>query len=190
MLLESQRRARVESELWWLDQLRGDLQLSVPVATRTPAGEGAISVAVEGMAPPRLCTPFHWLDGRFPSRWLVPWHLEAIGRLTARLHEHSARLRVPAWFDRPTVDQADAQTEEEVARLFTDHLSVEAADVMCEVIRRVRRVQAALGSGSDTFDVIHADIHQKNYLIQGDELRLSTLAPAVGATTSTTWRSR
>jgi Ser/Thr protein kinase RdoA (MazF antagonist) len=61
---------------------------------------------------------------------------------------------------------------------------------MCEVIRRVRRVQAALGSGSDTFDVIHADIHQKNYLIQGDELRLSTLAPAVGATTSTTWRSR
>jgi Ser/Thr protein kinase RdoA (MazF antagonist) len=169
---ESQSRARVQSELWWLDQVRADLTFSVPVAVRTPGGEGVVSVAVAGMAPPRLCTLFHWIDGRFLRHRLMPVHLEAVGGVTARLHQHSAHLRVPAGFDRPSVDQADAETEEGVVRLFTDHVSLAAAEVMREVFRRVRRAQEELGSGPDTFGLIHADIHQKNYLFRDGDVHL------------------
>jgi Ser/Thr protein kinase RdoA (MazF antagonist) len=169
---ESQSQARVESELWWLDRVRAELRLSVPAPVRTPSGEGVVTVAVEGMGPPRLCTLFHWLDGRFLRGRLVPAHLEAVGRLTARLHTLSAHLRVPTWFDRPSVDQADAKTEEAVARLFTHHVSPGAAEVMRAVFRRVRRAQQELGGGPDTFGLVHADIHQKNYLFGNGEVGL------------------
>ena len=169
---EAQSRARVESELWWLDRVRADLHLAVPVAVRTSGGEGVVSVAVAGIAPPRLCTLFHWIEGRFLRHRLMPAHLEAVGRLTARLHQHSAHLRVPAGFDRSRVDQADATTEEGVVRLFTDHVSVEAADVMRAVFRRVRGAQQDVGSGPDTCGLIHADIHQKNYLFRDGDVHL------------------
>lgn len=169
-LSEAQQRARVQSEVWWLDRVRADLHVSVPAAVRTP--EGVVSVGVEGMAPARLCTLFHWLDGRFLRHRFTSAHLEAVGCVTARLHHHSVHLRVPAEFNRPRVDKADAETEEGVARLFTDCVSVEAADVMRAVFRRVRRAQEELGSMPDMFGLIHADIHQKNYLFSGHDVRL------------------
>src|SRR5947209_14684042 len=55
---QAQSRARVESELWWLDRVRTDLNLSVPVAVHTPDGEGVVGVAVEGMELPLLCMLF------------------------------------------------------------------------------------------------------------------------------------
>ncbi|HEX6509745.1 MAG TPA: phosphotransferase [Chloroflexota bacterium] len=169
---ELQSPSRVASELWWLDRLRADIGLAVPVAVRTPTGEGVVSVAVEGVTPARLCTLFHWIDGRFVLHRLMPAHLEAVGTLTARLHRHSEHLRVPAGFDRPTVDAADAETEEGVVRLFTDQFSLESARVMQEVFRRVRRAKEELGSGPGTSGLIHADIHQRNYLFRAGDVHL------------------
>jgi Ser/Thr protein kinase RdoA (MazF antagonist) len=169
---EPPTRVSVESELWWLDQVRADLELAVPAAVRTPAGEGVVSVAVEGMDLPRLCTLFSWIDGRALRHRFRPAHLEAVGRLMGRLHNHSAHLRVPTWFNRPRVDRADVETEGEVVRLFTDRLSADAADVIRTVFQRTRKAQQALGSRPDAFGLIHADIHQKNYLFHGRDVRL------------------
>jgi Ser/Thr protein kinase RdoA (MazF antagonist) len=170
--VENAVRVRVESELWWLDQVRADLDLSVPVVVRTAAREGVVSVAMEGMDLPRLCTLFTWIDGRVLHHQLQPVHLAAVGRLTARLHHHSAQLHVPAWFNRPQVDRADAETEEEVVRLFTDSLAAHAAGVMRKVLQRTREAQEALESGPDACGLIHADIHQRNYLFQDRHIRL------------------
>jgi len=169
---EAQQRARVQSELWWLDRVRADLHLTVPVPVHTPEGEGVVAVGVEGIIPTRLCTLFHWVDGRFLRHRFTSTHLGAVGRLTARLHRHSMHLRVPAGFDRPKVDRADAETEERVAQLFSDSVSGAAAAVMRSVLQRVRHAQHKLGSASDTFGLIHADIHQKNYLFRGRDIRL------------------
>ena len=46
------------------------------------------------------------------------------------------------------------------------------AAVTQAVFQRVRRVQDELGGGPDTFGLIHADIHQKNYLFCDGQLRL------------------
>lgn len=171
-LSADQRRARIQSELWWLDRLRADLNLPVPLAVRTPVGEGVVTIQPPGMAIPRLCTLFRWIDGRFLHLRLTPAHLHAVGSVTARLHDHSMRVQVPAWFDRPTVDRADTETEESVMRLFTDTVSGQAADVTRRVLERTRAVQEEIGSGPDTFGLIHADIHQRNYLFQGEDVRL------------------
>src|SRR5579872_7492261 len=60
---EPSMHLRVESELWWLDQLRTELELCVPSPVRTADGDGVVRVAMEGMGVPRLCTLFHWIEG-------------------------------------------------------------------------------------------------------------------------------
>jgi Ser/Thr protein kinase RdoA (MazF antagonist) len=170
-LPEPSMQLRVESELWWLDQVRTELDLYVPSAVRTADGDGVVQVAMHGTESPRLCTLFHWIDGRELHR-LRPAHLQAVGYLTARLHNHSESLRVPAWFDRPGVDRTDAGTEAEVVRLVTDGLSPQVADVMQSVFQRTRQAKHVLGSGSDAYGLIHADVHQKNYLFHHNEVRL------------------
>jgi Ser/Thr protein kinase RdoA (MazF antagonist) len=171
-LPEEQRRARAESELWWVDRVRERLDLRVPVPVRTPHGAGVVAVDVEGMARPLLCTLFCWVEGRMNLHRLTPAHLEAVGRVTALLHRNSVHLRVPDWFDRSRVDAADAEIEEEVARRFAGDFSAEAAEVMRRALRRARAAQQELGGDPETFGLIHADIHQRNYLFHGHEVRL------------------
>ncbi len=171
-LPQSQRQLRVESELWWLDRVRLDLGLVVPVPLRMPEGNGVASVTLDEIEPARLCTLLHWVDGRFVQRRLMPSHLSAVGELTARLHEYSASLRVPDWFDRPVVDRADSELEEELAGLFQEHVSHNAAPVIRGVLERVLRAQDRLDRGPGNFGLIHADIHQHNYLFHQGEVRL------------------
>lgn len=171
-LPEMERRIRVESELWWLDRVRVDLGMGVPIPVRTNEGDGVVSLALNDMEPVRLCPLFRWLDGRFFRDRLAPAHLEGVGRIIARLHEYSAHLHVPEWFDRPMVDATDAVLEEETALLFADHVSDHAARVMRRVLQQARRAQHALGGAPDNYGLIHADIHQRNYLFDHGAVRL------------------
>jgi Ser/Thr protein kinase RdoA (MazF antagonist) len=70
------------------------------------------------------------------------------------------------------VDSAEDEIEADVARVFADGVSHEAADVMRAVLQRVREAQQQLGNTPHTFGLIHADIHQWNYLFNGREVRL------------------
>lgn len=171
-IFAAQTRARIESELWWLAQLEAEAGRSIPVAVHTPGGEGVVAVEPVAMNPGRLCMLFHRIDGRFLYHRLTPPHLAAVGRLTARLHNVSAYLQVPGWFDRPRVDAADLEFEERMARLFTDQASREAAELVRRALRRVRRAQESLGAGPEASGLIHADIHQRNYLFVGHDVRL------------------
>lgn len=171
-LPETQRQIRVESELWWLDRLHRDLGLTVPVPIRTPAGTGVVSVAPEGIEPTTLCTLVRWVGARSVRHRLSPTHLDAVGRLTARLHEDSAHRRVPDWFDRPIVDRADTDLEAELTNLAGRHVSPDAAEVIRGVFQRVRRAQDRLSGGPSRVGLIHADIHQGNYLFDRGAARL------------------
>jgi len=176
-VLASARQVMVESELWWLDRVRVDLALPAPVPVRTAEGAGVVSVALNSTDPAWLCTLFRWLDGRFVRDRLTPAHLEGVGRMTARLHQHSAHLQGPNWlrpnwFNRPVVGRADADLEDETVRLFTDYVSAEAAGVIATALQSVRRAQDGLGRTPGVFGLIHADIHQRNYLFNRGEVRL------------------
>lgn len=153
----------IESELWWLERLGAKLGMFVPAPVRTPSGETVVGVTGHGVAEPRLCVLFEWMDGRFVDAGLTPTHLERVGRLMARLHLDSARLRVPTGFRRDRVDQADKEVGEGMIRLFRDRWSPESVDVVQGVLERVQGVQDDLGREGAIFGLIHADIHQENY---------------------------
>ena len=161
---------RVESELWWLERLRDDAVLAVPEVVPDRDGQGVVTVRGADDRP-YLCTLFHWVPGRFYQHPSAA-QLTKIGRLTALLHNHTTGLTVPPWFDRPVVDIADAPYTEKAVRLFRDRYSPDGAAVIAEALRRVRNAQEELAVEPGTFGLIHADIHQKNYLFNRGEARL------------------
>jgi Ser/Thr protein kinase RdoA (MazF antagonist) len=60
------------------------------------------------------------------------------------------------------------------------------AALVAEVFDRVSRTEQALGETADTFGLIHADLHQGNYVFKDGEVRDLTRQPGPGCATGTT----
>ncbi len=163
--------ADVRSELAWLGALRRDTDLVVPEPVPTLAGDLVAVAATEGVPEPRVCALFRWVEGRFLDAGLTPRHLERVGAGTARLHEHALAWAPPAGFVRPRVgdlsDDAAAYAVGTTAEVFGQ----DAAAVVAAVIDAVRRARRDLGETPETFGLIHADLHQENYLFHRGTLR-------------------
>jgi Ser/Thr protein kinase RdoA (MazF antagonist) len=172
----------VRSEVAWLAALRRDTNLSVPEPMPAHDGDLLTVVAVAGVPEPRTCVLFRWMDGRFVNRGLRPAHLERVGAFTARLHEHAAgwtppsgfvRRRVENLFDAvldpadPLSDAVVAASRERVGTLF----SPEDGALVAAALDQVRGMIAALDTAGGAFGLIHADLHQWNYLFDGGAVR-------------------
>jgi Ser/Thr protein kinase RdoA (MazF antagonist) len=172
-----QSDAAILSELEWLVALCRDTDLAVPEPVRTSSGELAVEVKIPGVPECRRCSLLRWMTGRMLTQGLRPYHLKALGRLMAGLHEHAANWHRPAGFARPRYDWDG---------LFgnNDFVKVPASDIRSRmprpylepfefVTRRVRQVMDELGEGPDVFGLIHADISLgDNVLFGGGEARI------------------
>jgi len=161
----------IASEIWWLDQVR-KLGLYVPVPVTTISGELVTEAGASELGAPAPCVLFRWLDGRFLNRGLRPEHLELVGRMTAQLHDSTHALYVSENFLRGEVDRMDGATQEWILRTFTDFHSKEAAAVAGLAVAHILSAQEKLGKSPETFGIIHADIHQRNYLFLGGRVGL------------------
>jgi Ser/Thr protein kinase RdoA (MazF antagonist) len=165
----------VRSEVAWLAALRRDTNLSVPEPMPTADGDLLTVVTVEGVPEPRTCVLFRWMDGRFVDAGLQPRHLERVGGFTARLHDHAAGWTPPPGFQRrrvenlfdvvldpvdPLSDAVVTASQERVGTLF----SPEDGALVAAALHRVRAMMAELDQAGQAFGLIHADLHQWNYL--------------------------
>jgi Ser/Thr protein kinase RdoA (MazF antagonist) len=181
----------IESEMAWLRALRLDTRLGVPEPV--PATDGSLVVSLQDPAvpDPQLCALLRWLDGRLVDKRLAPSQLALVGTLTARLHTHSSSWTPPARFARPRVDVlTDAAKAEALpsaaAALPGEHPSqddggraleiveslVSAADaaLVGRALELVRATSKELDD-SDSFGLIHGDLHYENVLFLGSEAR-------------------
>jgi Ser/Thr protein kinase RdoA (MazF antagonist) len=161
----------VRSEMMWLDALRRDTDLGVPEPVRTADGAFLAIAQVDGVPGPRMCVLLKWLAGRFIDKGLAAWHLERVGVFIARLHEHTTHYRVPEGFTRVQVDEVSDALAEYMLSKFGQFRSPEEVGVVEETIRRVREVQARMGTGPEVFGLIHSDLHQMNYLFHRGQVR-------------------
>jgi Ser/Thr protein kinase RdoA (MazF antagonist) len=172
----------IRAETLWLAALRRDADLPVPEPVATTEGDLVTVAAFEGVPEERVCVLFRWMDGRFLDDGLTTAHLERVGMLTARLHQHTMGYTPPAGFTRGRVvsgsggvrGQDDLRTDEamsSITGLVTELCSAEAASTVEAVIHKVRQVCWELGEGPETFGLIHADLHQWNYLFHNGEAR-------------------
>jgi Ser/Thr protein kinase RdoA (MazF antagonist) len=163
--------AAVRSEMLWLAALRRDTALVVPEPVPTRRGELVVVAAAEGVPEPRACALLGWVEGRFVRDRLTPAHLERVGALTARLHDHGLGFAPPPGFTRPPIDDVDDATVESLVRVVSDRASREAGAVARAALAKIRLAQAEVGRSRQTYGLIHADLHHWNYLFHRDEAR-------------------
>jgi Ser/Thr protein kinase RdoA (MazF antagonist) len=165
----------IRSEMLWLAALRQEADLNVPEPVLNYEMDYITIVAAADVPRPYLCALFHWIEGRFLYRTLTPSHLFRVGELMARLHHHAGRWARPAGFTRRRVDnlnplrqERDDSFDEAVAAQVVQAVAAastpQAGTLVAAVIQKVWVVLQALGEGPDTFGLIHADLHQSNYL--------------------------
>jgi Ser/Thr protein kinase RdoA (MazF antagonist) len=180
----------IESEMAWLTALRRDTTLRVPEPVTATDGSLVVSVEDPSVPDPHLCVVLRWLEGRFVDKRLTPAQLALVGTLTARLHAHSAGWTPPEWFARPRVDalsdaaKADAMPSAAAAlrgehpsggdgdrmlELFESLVSPTDAALVGRALELVRATSREL-DGSDSFGLIHGDLHYENFLFDGFEV--------------------
>lgn len=184
---DSHAAAAIRAEMAWLLALRRDTDLAVPEPVPNRAGAFVTVAAIDEIPEPRNCVLLRWLDGRFFDKKFTPKQLEQVGIFTAKLHEHASQWQPPADFVR---GRSDAITEkarrllwqpkrasvfipqpadEDVTRtiaLVNDLFSTEEAAMVARVVQQIRTVFQELGESQEVFGLIHADLHQANYLFQ------------------------
>jgi len=162
--------AEVTSEMLWLAAIRRDTGLSVPESV--PANDGSmVTLAYDDDLPePRLSVLFRWQPGRFLDAGLGPVHLERVGRFMAELHDQASRFIPPEGFERWRIGDLSEDVCAFVDGQVREHGGPHAVAIVREVVRRVKEARRNLGTGPDVYGLIHADLHQENYLFAGGQV--------------------
>lgn len=158
----------IQSELSWLEALAGDTGL--PLQQPQPTREGGLVAHVDlpdrQSAPATLLT---WLDGA-PFQLAAPQAdalVEDLGRLLARLHNHTEHWPTPSAFIRPHYETAylDQIAQELVGGVYAGLVAESDYLVFERCLSILSEQLNSLGKDSRHWGLIHNDLHPGNCLV-------------------------
>lgn len=169
-----QGEGAVDSELEWLNALC-DAGIPAPQPVLTKSGKFSIEISIPEL-PSRQCTMLRWVKGKMAIRNVRPKHLKAIGRLIARLHEHSSRWKPSSKFVRRHYDRNGLWGDDTGTNLTGDEVRSKIPRKYLEDFNKittdVEQVMEDWGKGSNVYGLIHADLGTKaNVLFHKGEAR-------------------
>jgi Ser/Thr protein kinase RdoA (MazF antagonist) len=162
--------AEIRSELQWLLALNRTTDLIVPNPIPTKIGEWVTSAEPPGIPVPRYCVLFEYIPGQAIENVISPENMEKVGIFIAKIHHHGMHFTPPEGFTRKHWDleglsggMLDVPVEEVYALLTEEERSVikSQENLVDEAVGR-------LGRGKEVYGLIHADLHKKSYLFQGE----------------------
>ncbi|WP_413869301.1 phosphotransferase enzyme family protein [Albidovulum sp.] len=164
-------REEIESELIWIDALRGASVVNAPAPIAARDGGRVRTVAVAN-GPARHVTLFDWLPGAAPSADadLIP-SFGRLGDLAARMHLFGIGWQRPASFRRFTYDDA-AVLDRALWGRWQDAPGIGGAEaaILSRACDEIRRRLAGYGRGADRFGLCHNDLRLANLLVEGERL--------------------
>jgi len=165
----------VDSELEWLCALC-DAGFPVPQPVATREGELSVEVSVPGVPRARRCSLLRWVKGRMVKKLVRPRQMKALGRLMARLHNHSSSWRPPPGFVRTHYDRnglwGDDTGTNYTASEVWQRIPQRYFKAFQEVTMRVEKIMEDWGKGLDVYGLIHADLGTKaNVLFHSGQAR-------------------
>ncbi len=162
----------VRSELRWLVALKKHTGLDVPEPVSTQGNDLLTVVQGERVPGARCCVLFSWVEGRFKHRdQLSPKTFDKVGGLMAKLHRHVETSPPSQNFERPVVRYADPnnKTMLESLKMSEQFGTKKDAEFLRSAYKRMMGETEKIGRNPSDFNLIHADLHQENYLFfQGD----------------------
>lgn len=163
----------IQSELLWLNAIARDTELTVPRPVQNRWGEWVTSFVSEEFAPSIACSLLRWVEGGHLESEPTAQQVRQLGMLMAHLHQHSSHWSLPSGFSRPAhnVEQLKAATAQLGVLVQEEIIAVEDYQVFQQAAAQVRELMLSLQQTRETWGLIHADLHQGNYVFYGEEVR-------------------
>lgn len=180
---------QIRAEMAWLAALGSDTDLKVPRPLANQSGQLVTTVSQPGVPQPRHCAVFSWLEGPLLADKLSPNTLRQLGALTARLHRHGLRFRLPPEaslkrLDRVLLGNKAVFFAEEHQALFPK----ERLELFQRGLERVRVCLKQLYAQPVPPQVLHADLHQRNLKLYKGQLGILDFDDcALGYEQESTW---
>jgi Ser/Thr protein kinase RdoA (MazF antagonist) len=169
-------RAAIASELAWAADLRATGLVTTPHPIKGLDGEVIQSLGHASTIGPRHIVVFAWEAGVEPGITDdLGTAFEALGEVTARMHQHSRQWQRPPWFTRFTwdFDTSLGETAPHWGR-WRDGIGVDAEKKMLfgRTVTAIGKRLAAYGKGPGRFGLIHGDLRLANLLIDGPRVKV------------------
>jgi Ser/Thr protein kinase RdoA (MazF antagonist) len=152
----------IELELTWLTAMRREANLPVPEPVAALDGHWLLPINAPGVQGTRHCSLLRWIKGSSVKNRFRPHHLQAQGRLMARLHQFSIQWQPPAGLSKRRFDW-DGLFQNDVGSGMTNAdawalLSPLHREAFSFIAERIRDVMDDWGQGLDVFGLIHGDL--------------------------------
>jgi len=159
-------REEITSELAWMDALRAEAGVRTPKVVPAANGDRVVALTDAGTGEERYCVMFEFLPGVEPLEQDVE-SFEALGELTARMHDHARQWTRPSGFERFHWNYDAAFGSEARWGRWQGGVGVgpEEREVLGQLDETLRRRLSAYGTGPERYGLVHADTRLANLLV-------------------------
>jgi len=169
----------LDSERIWTRAL-AEFGVSVPIPVTALDGRDYVPVLVGELGEHRRAGMTHWIQGELLEDVLARaegtgpyerWY-ERLGSIAAAMHVQSSAWSPPPAFRRHALDADGLLGEAPFWGRFWEHPKLSPAErrLMLAARQRIRGALDRYGRSSESYGVIHADLHTSNLLVDGDRL--------------------
>ena len=159
------------AELIWLEALRREAGLPVPVPASAPDGTTVLRVATDKIPDGRQVTLLQWVPGKRIGKRPPPDLARQIGAFMGQMHQHTEHFSLPTDMDRPHT-QWDKLTYWQDPQNDTSALLSQDERDLCSVasVRLLAEIEQ-IGTKED-YGLVHADLTLNNCLLENGQLQV------------------
>lgn len=164
--METNSKSVIESEFLWLEELEANTNLKVQRPVRNINNLLTTKIIDEKTSKHSYWTLQVWIEGDALNRQPTDVELEKLAQLMVTLHGHSICWNVPELFERPYYNDENllSSLNQLKQRLPLNIMSSEDYNVLHKTTDKIVKVIRSQDKNSDTWGIIHSDIHESNYV--------------------------
>lgn len=163
----------IESELLWLAALRCETNIIVQEPVQNLESRWVTQVLADDTQDVFNCSLLRWIDGCVSDTERTPQQAHQLGLLIAQLHRHSSQWKLPQNFVRPIFDENRLRAALSVFYPAVSYglISPEHYRMLTLATQKIESMMKTLGQAQDIWGLIHADLHDTNYLFHNEQIR-------------------